>query len=120
MLGMSRLLLLLALTLAAQTSPKGAAYSVKDPGVTAPIVIQRTEPQYSDDARTERISGKVTLTTVISSEGKPEEIAVQSPLFPSLDANAMQALAQWRFVPGRKDDQPVRVKAVIEFHFEQR
>lgn len=107
----------MALTLAAQVSPKGAPYSVKDPGVSAPVLKQRVEPTYSDDAREARISGQVTLTAVISAEGKPEEITVKTPLYPSLDANAVNALSTWRFEPGRKDGEPVRVKVTVEFNF---
>lgn len=107
----------MALTLAAQVSPKGAAYGVKDPGVSAPVVTERVEPSYSDDAREARISGQVTLTAVVSADGKAEEIAVKTPLYPSLDANAVKALSTWRFEPGRKDGEPVRVKVTVEFNF---
>lgn len=54
---------------------------------------------------------------VIDAEGKTGEITVKSSLYPSLDANAIKALSQWRFEPGKKDNQPVRVKGTVEFHF---
>lgn len=112
---MRPLLLATLVIVAFAQSPQ--TYSAKDPGVTAPKNIHRLEPTYSDDARQERISGKVVLEVVIDTDGKPRDITVKSALYPSLDANAIKALSQWRFEPGKKDNQPVRVKATVEFNF---
>jgi len=34
-----------------------------------------------------------------------------------LDQKAIEAVRQWRFKPGMKEDQPVSVKATVEVNF---
>lgn len=93
-------------------------YSVsEDAGVTAPVLVQKVEPKYTQEARDAKIQGSVKLQVEVSREGLPEKIAVKESLEPGLDQNAMDALKTWRFTPAIKDGQPVRVKALVEINF---
>lgn len=96
----------------------GKVYSAsQDAGVIAPELIQKVEPKYTQEARDAKIQGSVKLYLEVSPEGVPEKIAVLESLEPGLDQNAIEAVKAWRFRPGMKDGQPVRVKATIEVNF---
>ena len=87
---------------------------------TPPRVVAKTEPQYTDDARTRQITGKVGLNVVIDSQGRAENIRVAQSLDKGLDANAIAAIQQWQFEPGKKNGKPVRTAAVIEVNYHLR
>jgi TonB family protein len=91
----------------------------KDPGVTLPQLISEVKPQYTPEALQARIEGTVTLTAVVRTDGTPEEIAVTTSLDTEhgLDDQAVAAVSQWRFEPGRKDGKPVPVRVEIEIRF---
>jgi TonB family protein len=57
------------------------------------------------------------LRCVIDEAGIAENIEVVRSLDPGLDANAVTAVTQFRFAPGKKDGKPVRVAASIEINF---
>ncbi|MEO8433415.1 MAG: TonB family protein [Pyrinomonadaceae bacterium] len=77
----------------------------------------RVEPEYSEDARARNIEGTVLLAVTVDPNGLPQDIQVTKPLFPSLDANAVAALRQWRFQPYTKDGQPISKRITVEMHF---
>ncbi len=99
--------------LAAATS---AAYR-PDGGVSNPIPLYRTEPQYSEEARHANWGGAVLLSIVVDETGKPTNIRVIRPLGLGLDEKAIEAVSQWKFQPGTKDGAPVPVQAQIEVNF---
>ncbi|MEP6706129.1 MAG: TonB family protein [Pyrinomonadaceae bacterium] len=80
-------------------------------------MTQHVEPKYSDDARDKNIEGTVLLAATIDPNGVPQDIQVTKPLFPSLDANAVEALRQSRFRPYMKDGQPISKRITVEMHF---
>lgn len=77
----------------------------------------RVEPEYSEDARAKKIEGTVLLAVTVDPNGLPQDIQVTKPLFPSLDANAVEALRQTRFRPYMKDGQPISKRITVEMHF---
>jgi TonB family protein len=86
-------------------------------GVTAPEVIFKQEPQYTQEARDAKIEGSVLLSVVIDSDGSVSDIRVLQSLDEGLDENAMAAVATWQFRPAEKDGQPVAVAANIQVNF---
>ena len=86
-------------------------------GVTAPRVLQKTDPAYTDEANAAKIEGTVLLSAVIGQDGVARDIAVVRSLNPGLDNNAVNALQNWKFQPGTKDGSAVSVKATIEVNF---
>ncbi len=86
-------------------------------GVSQPSVIYKVDPQYTEDARRDKISGPVTLSLVVGADGLAHDISVIQPLDPGLDVNAAEALEQWRFAPGLFNGQAVAVRATIVVNF---
>jgi TonB family protein len=86
-------------------------------GVTPPHIIKKTEPSYSDEARRAKLIGKVVLTITIGPDGAARNFRVLKQLGLGLDENAMAAVANWRFDPGRKGGQAVVTEATVEVNF---
>jgi TonB family protein len=98
--------------------PAGANGAYRIGGdVSAPALISKVEPTYSDEARQEKLSGSVLLSIVVDPSGMPRDIKVLRPLGSGLDESAIAAVMQWRFRPGMKDGQPVPVMARIQVSF---
>lgn len=94
----------------------GGAYKIGG-GVSAPSVLYRVEPEYSEEARKAKFQGAVVLALIVDEKGSPREIRVVRPLGLGLDQKAVEAVEKWRFRPGMKDGKPVPVQATIEVNF---
>jgi periplasmic protein TonB len=86
-------------------------------GVSAPLLIHRVDPEYSDAARKVRLQGKVVLLIEVWQDGRAHNIRLERGLGLGLDERAVQAVEQWRFRPGAKDGAPVRTGARVEVSF---
>jgi TonB family protein len=96
--------------------PKSNALHIGS-GVTAPKVLQKTEPEYSEEARVAKYEGTVVLAVEIAPSGSAQNIRVMKGLGLGLDDNAVAAVQQWRFQPATKDGAAVTVQATIEVNF---
>jgi TonB family protein len=85
--------------------------------VSSPVLLSKTEPEYTDSARAEKISGTVTLSVVIGTDGQAHDITLAKSLGFGLDEMAAEAVANWQFAPAKKDGVPVPVTASIEVNF---
>lgn len=88
--------------------------------VTAPTVVYRVEPQYSEEARRARYQGTVVLEAVVRKDGKVDVLHLVRSLGFGLDQNAIQALKEWRFRPALKNGVPVDVTINVEVNFNLR
>ena len=80
-------------------------------------VLTKPEPQYTDEARRNQISGSVVLRVVFSRSGDVTNIrAIQSLPF-GLTEKAIVAARQIRFFPATKDGHPVSVYMQLEYNF---
>ena len=86
-------------------------------GVSAPSVLSKVEPEYSDEARKAKWQGTVVVSVIVDELGRPRNVRVQRSLGLGLDQKAVEAVSQWRFKPGLKDGKPVPVMATIEVNF---
>ena len=86
-------------------------------GVTAPVVLHKVEPEYSEEARKAKYQGTVLLYIEVDPSGRATNIRVQRSLGLGLDEKAIEAVKQWKFKPGYKDGRPVTVAATIEVNF---
>ena len=86
-------------------------------GITAPILLSKTEPQYTEEARSGKIQGTTVLYAEIGTDGLAHNMKVQRSLEPGLDAQAIDAVGQWRFKPGQKDGVEVTVASTIEVNW---
>jgi len=87
------------------------------PDVSPPRIIYRVEPEYSEGAKAEQITGTVVLDLMIREDGVPNVLRVVRSLRSDLDENAINALEQWRLSPAMKDGMPVKVRVNVEVHF---
>jgi TonB family protein len=94
----------------------GGVYRVGG-GVTAPVLLYKKEPEYSEEARKAKYQGTVLLYIEVDPSGKATNIRVQHSLGLGLDEKAIEAVRQWKFKPGYKDGKPVTVAATIEVNF---
>jgi TonB family protein len=85
--------------------------------VTSPSVLYREDPQYTEDARRDKIDGTVVLTVVVGTDGLAHDISIVKSLDPGLDRQAALAIQKWHFAPGTRNGEPVAVQAVIEVNF---
>jgi TonB family protein len=91
-------------------------YRISD-GITAPRVIYKIDPEYTEEARAAKIAGSVLLSVVVGTDGLAHDINVVRGIDAGLDHNAAHAVQQWHFQPGAKDGEPVAVQAQIEVNF---
>ncbi len=88
--------------------------------VSSPAVIREVKPEYPADVMREGIQGTVELEGIVQIDGTIDNIRVTRRLDDRLDHEAIKALGQWRFRPGQKDGQAVRVLISIEMSFSAR
>lgn len=94
----------------------GGAYRIGG-GVSAPSLIFKVEPEYSEEARKAKFQGSVLLQVVVDDKGNPKDIKVVRPLGLGLDEKAIEAVQKWRFRPGFLNGKAVPVQAMIEVNF---
>jgi TonB family protein len=94
----------------------GGVFNVGN-GVTSPVLVTKVDPEYSEEARKAKYSGSVTLSIVVNTDGKAEQIAVVKSLGMGLDEKAVEAVQKWRFTPGKNKGVPVKVRATVEVNF---
>jgi TonB family protein len=80
-------------------------------------VISKPEPQYTEDARRNQITGTVILRTVFSRTGEVTNIRAAQSLPFGLTEKAIAAARQIRFHPATKDGHPVNVYVQLEYNF---
>ena len=94
----------------------GGVYRVGG-GVTAPTLLVKVEPEYSEEARKAKYQGTVVLYVQVDASGKAVNMRVLHSLGLGLDEKAMEAVRKWKFKPGLKDGKAVTVEAQIEVNF---
>lgn len=80
-------------------------------------VLSKPEPQYTEEARRSGITGTVILRVVFSRSGEVTNIRALQPLGGGLTEKAMAAARQIKFVPAKKNGQPVSMYMQLEYNF---
>ena len=89
--------------------------------VSAPRPIKEVRPKYTGAALKNKIQGTVVLEAVVTADGCASQIRIVRSLDPGgLDEEAVAAVAQWRFEPGRLAGAPVDVLVTIVLSFSLR
>ena len=91
-------------------------FNPKDVNVKARI-LSRPEPQYTEEARKNQVSGTVVLRAVFSSSGQVTNIRTVSGLPYGLTEKAIAAARMIRFSPAMKDGRAVSQYIQIEYNF---
>ena len=92
-------------------------FQIAEGGITAPRIVSRVGPSYTEEARTAKVEGTVVLFAEISSAGVVGNVVVLHGLGKGLDESAVRAIKQWKFSPALKDGRPVAVMITIEMNF---
>jgi len=86
--------------------------------VSAPRLIKEVKPGYTNEALRNRIQGTVVLEAVVTADGCASQIRIVRSLDAGgLDEEAVAAVAQWQFEPGRLGGTPVDVLVRIMLDF---
>ncbi len=94
----------------------GGAFRVGG-GVSQPSVLSKVDPEYSEEARKAKYSGTVLLQLIVDVDGRAKSIHVSKGVGLGLDERAVEAVQKWKFLPGKKNGQPVPVYATVEVNF---
>lgn len=87
-------------------------------GVSAPTLLRQVRPSYTSEAMRRKIQGTVVLDVIVGRDGVPSAIRVARSLdAQGLDEEAVRAVQQWRFNPGRLGETPVDVLVRILLDF---
>jgi|SRR5579863_7459959 len=86
--------------------------------VKPPVVKQRVEPKYTEEARAAKIQGPVLLKVKLNAQGGLESVSVEKSLGYGLDQSAIAAMIQWQWEPAlNADGQAVPFTAIVEIDF---
>lgn len=77
--------------------------------VKAPKIVYQVPPKYPELVRKAGIHGRVVLEAVINKQGFVTDVKVIGSLNSLCDEAAMDAVRQWRFEPGTRNDVPLDV-----------
>jgi TonB family protein len=98
------------------TQDNANAFTVKEVD-RKPFVAFRPEPNYTEEARQNGLTGSVILKAVLTADGAVTNIKVASGLPYGLEGNAIDAAKRLRFIPAMKDGKFVSTWMQIEFYF---
>ncbi len=91
-------------------------FNNKDVDVRA-RVLSKPEPQYTEEARKNQVTGVVVIRAVFSSSGQVTNIHVVSGLSYGLTERAIAAAKSIKFVPASKNGHQVSTYAQLEYNF---
>ena len=92
-------------------------YGSAAPDLSGPVPLKKVDPKYPPTLVSERVAGEVILYAVIRRDGSVDSIQLVRGIDQQLDANAMNALSQWKFRPGAKQGSPVELEAIVHIPF---
>lgn len=74
--------------------------------------------KYPRDARKQKIEGTVVLDFTVGLDGRPKDVQVVKPVFPSIDKEAVRLIENTLWVPAVHEGHNViyRDRRSIEFH----
>lgn len=72
---------------------------------------------YPPEAAEQGIQGRLVLDFIVELDGTTSEVQVIQSLHPLCDSAAVQALRQTRFIPGRQNGEPARVRMRLPVRF---
>ena len=87
-------------------------------GIQALFEYLQQNVKYPEDAKNQKVEGRVIATFVVETDGTINNVEVVKPAFPSLDAEAVRVLsAMPKWKPGMQSGKVVRVKYTVPINF---
>jgi TonB family protein len=94
-----------------------SAPHVTSTDLSAPSPIKKSDPRYPPTLINEHVEGEVVLYAVIRTDGSVDSVELVRGIDQQLDANAMEALTQWKFKPATRLGTPVDLEAIVHIPF---
>jgi TonB family protein len=88
--------------------------------LTGLALVRKVDPKYPPELIEQNVQGEVVLYAVIRSDGSVDSIQLVRGIDRQLDANAKNALGQWKFRPALKSGIPVDLEAIVHIPFKIR
>jgi protein TonB len=89
-------------------------------GVEPPRLLREVKAQYTEEARSRGVTGRVVLEIVIRADGNVGDVKILRGLGYGLDDRAIAAVRNWKFSPARRLGNPVDVIVEVEVEFSLR
>lgn len=89
---------------------------------SSPELLRQVRPNYTSPAMQARVEGLVVMDAVVLPDGTVGDVTIVRSLDRTfgLDEEAIKAVKQWRFRPGRRAGDPVAMLVSVEMVFELR
>jgi len=94
-----------------------SAPHVTSADLSGPSPIKKSDPRYPPTLINEHVEGEVVLYAVIRADGSVDSVELVRGIDQQLDANAMEALSQWKFRPASRQGTPVDLEAIVHIPF---
>jgi TonB family protein len=88
------------------------------PRFSAPRILKIENPEFTEEARQQKISGDVYLVFTASQSGGVDEIWLARPLGFGLDEAAAKAVRKYQLAPAQLDGQPVGSILIVNVNFQ--
>jgi len=89
-------------------------------GVEPPVFTKKVQPNYPDRAIKVKIQGYVILEAILRKNGSVDDVKVLRGLGKGkfgFEDEAINALKQWQFLPGKVNDRPADVRMTLKIDF---
>jgi protein TonB len=114
-----------------EAAPVVAVEPAKTPAKAEPVIEEKIEPpkfgvsylnnpppDYPALSRRQGEEGRVLMKVIVSAEGSAEDVQIeQTSGFERLDNAAVTAVKRWRFIPAKKNNQPLRAGVLVPMKF---
>lgn len=102
----------------AASGPRVRKASETTPVEEGVVILSKPQPEYTAEARQEKIQGEVLLQVLFTASGRVEVQRVVRGLGHGLDQNAEAAAREIKFTPAKRNGQPVDFPAIVRIDFE--
>jgi len=86
--------------------------------VKMPKPLHEVAPEFTGQARSQKMRGAVTLAFVVTEHGAVDSVWLVNPIGLGLDESAAKAASQYTFEPAQVDGKPVGVLICMEINFQ--
>ena len=88
-------------------------------GVTMPTILSEVKPSYTAEAMRAKVQGAVLVEAIVREDGSVGQVRIVRSLdrMFGLDEEALRAVKNWRFRPGKYQGRNVAVRVEIELMF---
>ncbi len=92
----------------------------QEPVDARPVVLNRPRPNYTEQARINRVQGTVKARILVGADGVVRQVRLQTHLPHGLDEEAIRAAMQMRFRPAMRGAQTVECWVTVDIEFNLR